>query len=66
MSYMPRESIFKNSDSIFKLTLIAARRAIEINSGSQILVETKSKKASTIALEEISQGKVKYKIKGEK
>lgn len=62
MSYMPREKIFKNGDSIFKVTLTAARRAIELNNGAQKLVETKSKKFSTIALEEISQGKVTYKI----
>ena len=63
MSYMPRERIFKDTDSIFKVTLLAARRAIELNSGAQKLVETVSKKFSTIALEEISQGKVKYQVK---
>ena len=66
MSYMPREKIFKDSDSIYKVTLIAARRAIELNSGAQKLIETSSKKFSTIALEEISQGKVWYKIKEQK
>lgn len=63
MSYMPREKIFKNGDSIYKVTLLAARRAIELNNGAQKLVETGSKKLSTVALEEISQGKVKYKLK---
>ncbi len=63
MSYVPRESIFKNGDSIFKVTLIAARRAIELNNGAKKLIETATKKFSTIALEEISQGKVKYKVK---
>ena len=66
MSYMPRERIFKDNDSIYKVTLVAARRAIELNSGAQKLIETGSKKFSTIALEEISQGKVKYKLKDEK
>ena len=60
---MPREKIFKDSDSIFRITLLAARRAVELNNGAQKLVETTSKKFSTIALEEIIQGKVKYKIK---
>jgi DNA-directed RNA polymerase subunit omega len=59
---MPREKIFKNGDSIFKVTLTAAKRAIELNNGAQKLVETRSNKFSTIALEEISQGKVKYKL----
>lgn len=66
MSYVPRESIFKDGDSIFKVTLIAARRAIELNNGAKKLVETVTKKFSTIALEEISQGKIRYKVKEEK
>lgn len=60
---MPREKIFKNGESIYKLTLIAARRAIELNNGAKKLVESDSKKFSTIALEEIIQGKVTYKVK---
>lgn len=63
MSYMPREKIFKNGDSIFKVTLIAARRAIELNNGAKALVETSTKKISSIALEEISQGKIRYRVK---
>ena len=66
MSYVPRESVFKNSDSIYKITLLAAKRAIELNNGAQKLIETATKKISTIALEEIGQGKVRYKAKGEK
>jgi len=62
MSYMPREKIFKSTDSLYKLTTIAARRAIELNNGAQKLIETKTKKFSTIALEEIIQGKVSYKV----
>jgi len=65
MSYVARERVFKNGDSIFKVTLLAAKRAIELNNGAQKLIETHSKKFSTIALEEISQGKVKYRIKEE-
>ena len=63
MSYMPRKRIFKEGDSIYKITLLAARRAIELNNGAKKLVESSSKKFSTVALEEISQGKVKYKEK---
>ncbi len=61
MSYVTRENVFKPEDSIYKVTLIAARRAIELNNGAQKLIETKSKKCSTIALEEISQGKITYR-----
>lgn len=62
MSYMPREKVLKNGDSIFKITLLAAKRAVELNNGAQKLVKTVSTKFSSIALEEIAQGKVKYKI----
>ena len=43
MSYVPRESIFKKGDSIFKVTLLAAKRAVELNNGAQKLVDIKSK-----------------------
>jgi len=62
MSYLPREKIFRKDDSIFKVVTIAARRAIELNNGAEKLIETQSKKISTIALEEIVQGKIKYII----
>jgi len=66
MAYLPREKIFKKEDSIYKVTILAAKRAIELNSGAQKLVESNSDKFSTIALEEISKGKVRYKIKDQK
>lgn len=62
MSYVMREKVLKNGDSIFKITLLAAKRAVELNSGARKLVETDSTTFSTIALEEIAQGKVKYRI----
>ena len=63
MSYTPVEKIFKGSGSIFKLTIIAARRAVELNNGAQKLINANLQKFSSIALEEIAQGKVKYKIR---
>jgi len=62
MSYMPREGIFRKGGSIYKTTILAARRAVELNSGAKKLIESGSKKFSTIALEEIIQGKITYKI----
>ena len=66
MAYMPVEKIFKDSGSIYKLTLLAARRAVELNNGANKLIETTTSKFSTIALEEIAAGKVQYKIKENK
>ena len=63
MSYIPRDKVLRNGDSVFKVTLIATRRAIELNNGSKKLIDTHSQKFSTIALEEIIQGKVKYRVK---
>lgn len=66
MSYTPVGDIRKNADSIYKLTIIAAKRAVELNNGSQKLVDIDSTKFSTIALEEIRLGKVWYKTRDEK
>jgi DNA-directed RNA polymerase subunit omega len=61
---MPLEKIFKDSESIFKLTILAAKRAVELNNGSQKLIDTGTDKITSIALEEISAGKVRYKTQG--
>lgn len=66
MAYMPVEKIFKGSNSIYKITILAARRAVELNNGARKLIDTATSKFSTIALEEIIAGKVKYKIKENK
>jgi DNA-directed RNA polymerase subunit omega len=63
MAYMPVGKIFKDAGSIFKLTILAARRAVELNNGANKLIVTNTTKFSTIALEEIAAGKVKYKVK---
>ena len=63
MSYMPIGKIFKDSESIYKLTIIAARRANELNNGAQKLIKTPTTKLPTIALEEGAAGKVKYKVR---
>ncbi|MEA3560439.1 MAG: DNA-directed RNA polymerase subunit omega [Candidatus Omnitrophota bacterium] len=67
MTYIPLDELLKNVGSVFKLTVLSARRASEINGGMPKLVNTSSKKPMIIALEEIAQGKVNYKvIKGKK
>jgi len=63
MSYMPVEKIFKGSDSIYKITILAARRAVELNNGAKKLIETSTTRFSTIALEEVAAGKITYKLK---
>ena len=62
MAYVPLEKLLRNKDmSLYKLILTAAARANELAQGAQPLIQTGSKKVSTIALEEIAAGKVTYK-----
>lgn len=61
MAYIPMEKLLRKETSLFKLILAAAARANELAQGAQPLVQTPSKKVSTIALEEIAAGKVYYK-----
>jgi len=56
--------IKEKQDSIYKLVVLASRRALELGSGSQKLVDTPANtKLTTIALKEIREDKVRYKIK---
>ncbi|HWR05257.1 DNA-directed RNA polymerase subunit omega [Sporomusa sp.] len=47
-------------DSKYTLVVLAAKRAREIMDGKPSLIESKSNKPVTIALEEIAQGKITY------
>lgn len=62
--YIPIEPLLKKVGSIYKLVIIAARRALELNDGAPRLVEIDPKaKASTVALAEIAAGKVSVKLR---
>jgi DNA-directed RNA polymerase subunit omega len=52
----------KEFDSKYRYILVAARRARQIQSGADALVETSSRKACRIARDEIQAGKVSYII----
>ncbi len=60
MAYQPIEKLLPRSNSnIYKLILLAGRRATELADGRPRLIETPSTpKATTIALDEIMEGKV--------
>ncbi|OGX26138.1 MAG: DNA-directed RNA polymerase subunit omega [Omnitrophica WOR_2 bacterium RIFCSPHIGHO2_02_FULL_45_21] len=52
----------KTDSSIYKLVILATKRALEIAAGAPALVEADANtKPTTIALREISEGKVKFK-----
>ena len=62
MAYPPLEDFLKQTPSMYKLVILAARRAMELNDGAPKMVQTDAAKVSTAALEEIRQGKVTYEI----
>ena len=63
MGYQGREKLLdKSMGSIYKLVILASKRALEIAEGQPKLVEDDhSVKPSTVALHEISAGKVEAK-----
>ncbi|WP_094602704.1 DNA-directed RNA polymerase subunit omega [Sporomusa silvacetica DSM 10669] len=54
------DSLVKKVDSKYTLVVLAAKRAREIMDGQPPLIECKSNKPVTIALEEVAQGKITY------
>ncbi len=63
MPYICLENVLKvPGASLYKLTLTAAARANELATGAQPLVKSTSKKVSSVALEEVVAGKVRYEI----
>jgi DNA-directed RNA polymerase subunit omega len=61
MAQVPIEELLKKCGSVYRLVILAAKRAKEIAEGSPSLVETPQRKVTSVALEEILQGKVLYK-----
>lgn len=63
MADVPLEKLLDKADnSVYKLVILASKRAIEIAEGQPPLVKNyDSSQPSTIALEEISQGQVRLK-----
>lgn len=65
MTYIPIEKLVEKADgSIYKLVIMASKRALEIAEGQPKLLELNGGlKPSAIALEEIAAGKIKGKSK---
>ena len=59
MSYIRVEELLEKTGSIYKLVVLASRRAAELNAGAPKLVEVDGEKISSVALKEIAEGKVK-------
>ncbi|MFH1457663.1 MAG: DNA-directed RNA polymerase subunit omega [Candidatus Omnitrophota bacterium] len=63
MTYVVLEKLLdKSCDSIYKLVILASKRALEIAEGQPKLVEAAAAtKPSTIALQEVAEEKIKCK-----
>ena len=65
MPYIPIEKLLDKADnSVYKLVMLAAKRTLEIAEGQPRLVPGNSSyKPSSVALEEIADGKVRIQKK---
>ncbi len=64
MAYQFRDELIKKTGSLYKLVILAARRATELSEGAQRLVDAVAgEKATNTALREIAEGRVSLKIK---
>jgi len=61
---VPIEDLLKRTNSLYKLVILAARRTIELIGGSKAQIDSPlQKKLSSVALQEIAEGKIGYKVK---
>ena len=64
---IPMEKLLEKTGSIYKLVIIAAKRALELSEGSPKLVPGGGKEKPALgALREIAEGKVGMKLKKSK
>ncbi len=62
--YFPTEQLLKASDgSVYKLAMLAAKRALQLADGEKPLAESKDEKLLDTALLEIAEGKIRVKRK---
>lgn len=61
MPYVAREKLLdKSCESVYKLVILASKRALEIAEGQpKLVVVNASMKPSTVALHEIAEGKIR-------
>jgi len=62
MSQVPFEDLLEHVDSKYRLVIVAAKRAKQLNRGAASLIQTKSVKPAYQALEEIATGKLGYEV----
>ncbi len=55
------DDLLKRCGGLYRLVILAAKRAKEVSEGSPRLIETDTRKSTSVALEEILHEKVLYK-----
>jgi len=54
------EKLRNKDKGLYRTVLALASRAVEINEGKKPMVDTKSKRASTLAISEFTEGKLDF------
>ncbi len=54
------EELLEGKGNRYRLVVVASKRARELNAGAPALIESEAKKRTSLALEEVLQGKIKY------
>jgi DNA-directed RNA polymerase subunit omega len=62
MSQVPFEDLLEHVDSKYRLVIVAAKRAKQLNRGAATLIQPRSMKPTYQALEEIASGKLGYEV----
>jgi len=60
--HVPFEDLLEHIDSKYRLVIVAAKRAKQLNRGAAPLIQTRSVKPTYQALEEIASGKLGYEV----
>jgi DNA-directed RNA polymerase subunit omega len=63
MSHVSWEELNEKVDSKYRLVIIAAKRARQLNQGTRPSIQTKAGKPTYIALDEVAAGRLEYQMK---
>lgn len=59
--FYTNEGLLKRIDNIYRLSVLASKRAQELMFGAKKIVEIKSNKSTIVSVQEIYEGKVNYR-----
>lgn len=65
MGFPSLEKSLEKVPNRYLLVVLSAKRSRQLNRGASAQVESKYKKSSSVALEEVAQAKVGYRLKDE-